>query len=616
MKLLKITIKNFRCYKEEFEMKFDDLTTIIAKNDVGKSTVLDALNAFFNSDKLEAGDRSVGLSNSDDIVIKCFFNELPNEVVVDTDNLISPANEYMLNEDGYLVISKYYSGASPKCEKVIINSIHPKAEGYDDLFDLNISKLKRRASELKVNLESVNQTIKSSIRHAIWKNISSEELELNLCELDITKSIWKTLQKSLPLFQLFKSDRPSSDQDAEAQDPIKFAIKEALNAKSSELEMIEKYVKGQVEEVTNITIEKLREMDSNLASQLDPKFGSFNWSKVFSVSLTNDDQIPLNKRGSGVRRLFLLNFFRARAEQLSSIRDVQDVIYAIEEPETSQHPNNQLILLDAFEELSIEDNCQVIITTHNPVLAGRVNKESIRYICKNEHERRDIAVNSEETFKNIKRSLGMFANHNVRIFVGVEGPNDIEYLKRISKIFSNHYANIVDLGLAEHNGNLVFIPMGGSTLELWTNRLEGLEIPEIHIMDRDYEPPHEAKYKVAADEVIERGELAYITSKRELENYIHYSAINKVFGTSFEENFNDFADVPELVARKVNSLGNGTTPWEERSNDWKKKKMSKVKKRLNRETIDLMTFENVEEVDNTQEIKSWLEAICGHLIEI
>src|SRR5690606_29174017 len=138
------------------------------------------------------------------------------------------------------------------------------------------------------------------------------------------------------------------------------------------------------------------------ANQLDPNFSNFNWSKVFSVSLTNEDQIPLNKRGSGVRRLFLINFFRAKAEQLADEREVQDVIFAIEEPETSQHPNNQLLLLDALKEISLEDSNQVIFTTHNPVLAGRVGRESIRFIEKNGDGGRFLSEINNDTLLRIK----------------------------------------------------------------------------------------------------------------------------------------------------------------------------------------------------------------------
>lgn len=615
MKLRKLKLKNFRCYKEDFEITFKDLTAIIAKNDVGKSTILEALDSFFNSEKLESGDRSVGLGNTDDIEITCYFDDIPNELIIDTDNKISPRNEYLLNAEGLLEITKTYKGAAPKCESIIVNALHPSLENYNDLFNLKITQLRRRANEIGVDLENVNETIKSAIRHAIWSHVTPDELLLVETPLEIKSTIWKTLEGSMPLYQLFKSDRPSSDQDAEAQDPIKFAIKEALKEKEVELRNLEEHVKRQVQEVTLNTINKLREMDPNLANQLDPKFSSFNWSKVFSVSLTNEDQIPLNKRGSGVRRLFLINFFRAKAEQLSLGREVHDVIYAIEEPETSQHPNNQLMLLDALKELAIDSQSQVVFTTHNPVLAGGVDQDSIRFISFAENCERCVNDNTEGTLGLIRDTLGMFANHNVKVFVGVEGPNDIEFLKRSSKIMCTNNDLIVNLEQAENDGKLVFIPMGGSTLQLWTNRLEGLSVPEVHILDRDNPPPQSAKYQDAADRVSARGETSFITTKREMENYIHYEAVNTCLNTNLTNHFSDFDDVPEIVARAVNEIGGGTVSWENRDEEFKKKKMSKAKKRLNREVIDNMTIEKFSQIDTSNEIKTWLEAISRHIIQ-
>ena len=367
--------------------------------------------------------------------------------------------------------------------------------------------------------------------------------------------------------------------------------------------------------MTRLTIEKIREMDPDLASQLNPGFSNFNWSKVFSVSLTNEDQIPLNKRGSGVRRLFLINFFRAKAEQLASERDVQDVIFAIEEPETSQHPNNQLLLLDALKELALEEAHQVIFTTHNPILAGRVDRESIRFIEKGNTGARILAENDEDTLFRIKSSLGMFANHNIRVFVGVEGPNDIEYISRISRCLSQNNPNVVDLKNAEERGELVYIPMGGSTLELWTNRLEGLQVPEIHILDRDNLPPEPAKYQGAADRVNARGEncCSFITNKKEMENYIHFDAINEEFELQLAENFQPFDDIPLLVAKAVHDASESTVRWEELEEKKKRNKESKAKKRLNRGAVSKMTIERLQQIDTEGEVLNWLEEISRHL---
>ena len=42
MRLESVTIKNFRCYRDEVTVRLDELTTFVGKNDIGKSSVLEA----------------------------------------------------------------------------------------------------------------------------------------------------------------------------------------------------------------------------------------------------------------------------------------------------------------------------------------------------------------------------------------------------------------------------------------------------------------------------------------------------------------------------------------------------------------------------------------------
>ena len=75
MKLVKLKLRNYRCYQQETEFLIDDLTAIVGKNDVGKSTILEALDAFFN-DNLDQSD----LSNNHDngtVELTCVFSGLP-----------------------------------------------------------------------------------------------------------------------------------------------------------------------------------------------------------------------------------------------------------------------------------------------------------------------------------------------------------------------------------------------------------------------------------------------------------------------------------------------------------------------------------------------------------
>lgn len=614
MKLAQIRIRNFRCYRDEFAVSFDALTCIIAKNDAGKSTVLEALDAFFNLEKVDSEDRSIGVANATPIEITCVFRDLQTNLVVDSDATISPQNEYLLNADGHIEITKRFSGASPKCEEVLVKAMHPSADRFDDLFSLTIAQLRRRAQDLGVSLEGVNQTIKSAIRHAIWNSVPRDALGLTEVQLEVKASIWKPLQNALPLYQLFRADRPSSDQDAEAQDPLKYAIREALASQQAQLDAIGNHVRQQVESVTRATIEKIREMDPALAGELNPVFSSLNWSKVFSVSLTAEDQVPLNKRGSGVRRLFLINFFRAKAEQLAGERGAPDVILAIEEPETSQHPNNQLLLLEALLELSQSPSTQVMLTTHNPLLARKVNQEQIRFIEVGNDRVRSVAPNDEAASTRLRDTLGILPNHNVRVFVGVEGPNDIEFLSRISAVLSGVEADVPNLRAAEQAGSLVYIPMGGSTLELWTNRLQGLAIPEVHIMDRDNPPPAPPKYQAAADRVNARGPaaVAFTTVHREMENLLHRDAILEEFGHA-PALIQPFDDVPALVAELVHAASGSPNPWASLDEDKRDKKISNAKRRLNRGAADRMTPDRLDVSDQAGEVRGWLRRIGQYL---
>ncbi|VVE18446.1 DNA replication and repair protein RecF [Pandoraea capi] len=53
MKLISLAIKNFRCYREEMIVPISDLTTLVGKNDIGKSSILEALEIFFNNDTVK-----------------------------------------------------------------------------------------------------------------------------------------------------------------------------------------------------------------------------------------------------------------------------------------------------------------------------------------------------------------------------------------------------------------------------------------------------------------------------------------------------------------------------------------------------------------------------------
>jgi hypothetical protein len=438
---------------------------------------MDALGLFFGEYTLDADDASVA-GNKTDVAIICEFADLPEELIIDADCTTSATAECMLNGRGRLEIHRIFNGAiqKPRQTRAFIVAQHPSTDGFADLLYLKNKELKARAQQLGIDLAGVDQRVNSALRRAIWS--AAADLQIREQEIDIeredAKKIWSLLSKQLPVFALFHADRKSTDQDDEAQDPLRTAVDEALRAQQEALDRLTEFVRDQVLGIARVTVEKLREMDPSLAHELNPRFTKPNWTKVFGISLTDDSQIPINKRGSGVRRLILLNFFRAKAEKRLAAIEAPGIIYAIEEPETSQHPNNQRLLLAALRELSEQPGCQVIISTHTPVLVRDLPLASLKYVTRNAEAAPCILQGSEDSCRSIARALGVIPDHDVCVFVGVEGRNDIDFLKNISRVLKTGGEDILDLGDLESKGRLVFVPLGGSSLTLWTHRLAGL----------------------------------------------------------------------------------------------------------------------------------------------
>ncbi len=607
MKLVQIKLQNFRGYEKLTTVDVNDMTMFIGKNDSGKSTILEALNIFFENRSIEIDDACVW-GDKACVRIGCVFRDFSSFLVLDTTNETSLESEFLLNSEGLLEIHKEYdlSGTKGRTPSIFALASHPSLEKYNDLLSLSISKLKTRARELDVNLNGVDQTKKADIRHAIWTSRNMEDLGIRIQDINLTgdltgKDIWAQLSKQLPIYALFKSDRASTDKDSEAQDPMKVAVKEALAKKENELQDIIESVKTEVELVAGQTIDKIKEMNPDLAKHLTPRVVVKKLDSIFDISLTGDEDVPINKRGSGVRRLILLNFFRAQAEQLSMDEGNNTVIYAIEEPETSQHPHHQKMIIDSLDDLVHANNCQVLLTTHTPVLARCVNRDYLRYV------NAGIVRNCDDQItKEIIQELGILADNNVKLFLGVEGRHDISFLSNLSHRLHLEDTTIPDLLVAEKLGQIICIPMGGNTLDLWVNRINELKKPQFYIMDRD--DPRQPKYQKQLEQFLQEGHTAKMTSKRELENYLHPSLLKSEVGCYLGTG-DPFEDVPSLFAMAKHNISESDIPWDELDDHKKRKKESKAKRFLNNEVTSQMSLELLNDIDQDKEIIGWLKEI-------
>jgi len=451
---------------------------------------------------------------------------------------------------------------------------------------------------------SVDRRSNVALRRAIWDkadDLALQPVEIQLDKED-AKAIWDQLSKYLPEYALFRADRPSTDEDSEVQDPLKVAVRQAIEEVQAELDAVKEKVKARTLDVANRTLVKLAEFDDSLASQLNPNFKTDpKWDGLFKLTLTGDDEIPVNKRGSGVRRLVLFSFFRAEAERLREEQGRGSIVYAVEEPETAQHPSSQRKVVEALQGISEVDGCQVLLTTHVPALASLLPVESVRHICPNEQNGREVLVADDSVIKNVASDLGIVPDKRAKVLVCVEGPHDLQFLKRMNKLLRDEDPNMVDIF---DDPRVALVVLGGSTLKEWVNEhyLRNVGLPEVHIYDRD-EADKDGKYKYqdARDAVNARmdGSIGFLTAKREMENYLHIDAISEalqpVLGLTFSFPLSDDCDVESEVKAKLS--GQGTI--QRRS----------LKHWLNEDAADRMTLDRLKQRNGYSEVKGWFEEI-------
>lgn len=607
MKLKKLILKNFRGYNYA-EIDFDPhMNVIIGKNDVGKSTILEALEIFFNGDnkesqiKIDIDDCNVA-ANEKKITIGACFEISENEpIVVDSTYPTNLAEEFLLNENGLLEIRKVYD-----CSKQKINKSDIKIyiiANYPSIFEkplvtMKITELKKKLEDLKDSItdyDAIDNTKCAEIRKAIYRvtDVSDKRIiEIDINSSEDTKNIWDSIKKYLPLYFLFQSDRPNTDEDSEVQNPLKIATKKALLKVNTLLDEVKKHVESEVTKIGEETIEKLKDFDPNIATKLKTQLDLKSWDTIFSFTLIGDDNIPLNKRGSGVRRLILLSYFRAEAERTIKESPTKEVIYAIEEPETSQHPDYQKMLIESLLQISKDGSHQIIITTHTPEIAKMVTSEQLIFIKRNDFNEPEIEKNEYAKIKAIIETLGVLPTVMSKLVVCVEGDNDVNFLININQNIQE-FKDIIDL----MKENISIMPMRGDNLITWVNKnyLKNSNVKEFHLYDNDKEQNRNLINEINAENDGRR--YGINTRLLEMENYIHYELIQEEFGITFsDEHLESWSslDIPKFLRDKVNIKNNNLSEREKI-----------IKQILNRKVSKKITKDHLMDLGVFEEVKSW-----------
>jgi putative ATP-dependent endonuclease of the OLD family len=560
MKIEKITIENFRGINEVQKIPFKNFSSIVGRNDAGKSIILHAIASFLDTKvysivESDFNDPSMPIviecKVTDDKLTEIIAAELKSKFKKD-DGLDEFLNDVILK--GGCSIQRKFKAAGKSCSETSILMKSFDKEGFSNLY-------KKSDEELTTILETYSITIPPS---GTGRNSKLEKIKYikQHCRTNkiAEKEVWiedeYKIAEILPEVELFQSDygleadtKFKTISVAEIQD---FFLEETKED-GSRLSIIEKEIKEKMcEEAGNIK-EYMQEYTSSLQKvEINPSIVWKDAVRGVDVSFQFDSDtklIQMSHKGAGYRRLFMVARFRYLAEKNKG----KNVIYLIEEPETFLHPAAQDDLLYSLNELSKES--QVIITTHSPVFAGSTNYKSVILCKKNTQSIYETAdkVDKHDFIKKIVDELGIKPHYNLvdnfDSILFAESPNDIKFYNILcSKMLGQEISN---------DEKILCLPCGGDSIDSFIN-IDYFKRSERNlylILDSDKHNSEEKQeqQKARREEFNEKGKgSAYLLNNSCIENYYHPRAIERLY--SLEEGSLDFFGEDENAQERLQEI--------------------------------------------------------------
>ena len=255
------------------------------------------------------------------------------------------------------------------------------------------------------------------------------------------------------------------------------------------------------------------------------------------------------------------------------------------------------------------------MTTHSPGVAKLIEPESIIFLDKIDGKI-SIQKSTDDIFRKVADELGVLPSFElediskVKLAICVEGKNDIEFIKKLNASV-DELKSICDLQSQE---SIILLPLGGSSLQFWVNQdyLGKLNLNQIHIYDSDIGSDEPNKYQKYVDTINAKGKgnVAFVTSQREMENLFPPSLITEIYGVKIPIGIDwKTADVSEIIGKHNLQLSESNKAWEELEKEEKKKRTSKIKNQLNNIHTEKLSKAHLDEINCFEEVKLWFLTI-------
>lgn len=469
MKLLKITVSNFKCFGEvPLSVDFDDLTGFIGMNSTGKTALITALVRFFGE---KASERNIQrndfyLSPKEDIstltnrslfveLIFTFKKDEPSEYYDDT-TLFSP----------YLYVDE--PNGIPYL-KLRLEATWQKGTTLEGAIDSNIFYVLREG-ESKIPAKRIDlQEIKLIYIPAVRK----PEEQLRHSAGSIMYHLLSSITWSKPTVENL-TEKIISISEGLLQEKGIMEIGDALSKNWNNFNQNQR-----------CSIAKMNFFESNLAAILKT-------AEIKFFERENGRAQKNSELGDGLRSLFYLSLVNTMLtletdnDNSLDLRPSVLTIIAVEEPENHVSPQILGKIMKQLLLLAENETSQVIVTSHSPAILKRIDPSSVRHFkyvkdSSTNTVNKLLLPNTEKQdaqFKYIKEAILAYPElyFSQAVILG-EGDSEEIIIKKMLEL--------KNIGIDCHDISVV--PLGGRHVNHFWRLLNDLEIPFFTLLDLDRE---------------------------------------------------------------------------------------------------------------------------------
>lgn len=420
MKIQSVGIKNFRSLKS-VNIDFDSVTTLIGPNGTGKSTVLRALDWFFNGGKGgELADKDCSFGAIDeDIEVRVTFSNL-------TEKDREALEKYAPDEAETFTAWKVRYNGGTEILSANLKSYQPfsvirsKSAATEKRAEYNLL----RSEDPSLGLPAWTNQEEALRVMTAWEANNTDKLVEAPSELQTNFFGFNSNGKMSGLFDfvLVKADLRAGEESQDSRASIIGRILERSVDRAAADEEIKKIVDESRKAQQKVCDEKFGAQLEAIKAHLNRVVSSYSPGRLICVVPAEVDlkapkttfnlsvldgltETAVDGQGHGFQRTLLISALQVLAESTAAATDGVFCL-AIEEPELFQHPTQAQAFARVLRTLADDPGkrVQVIYATHSPFFIEARHFDQIRRLIRSTDEPPVVTVHSS-TIDDVKQCL-------------------------------------------------------------------------------------------------------------------------------------------------------------------------------------------------------------------